>query len=418
MKQQKAVAILTGGGPAPGMNSVVGSVAKTFLQKGFRVIGLHEGYSSLFTKTPRTTDIDFLLADDIFNRGGSFLKMSRFKPTDDNFAKDFNLDFFINNNISLLVTVGGDDTASTANRVAQFLESHNYPVKNIHVPKTIDNDLPLPMGTPTFGYESAKDQGATIGRTVYNDARTSENWFIVAAMGRSAGHLAFGIGTACHYPMIVIPEMFNKTEITVDKIVNLVVSSIIKRKIMGMNYGAAIISEGVFHELSDEEIKKSGVHFTYDDHGHPELGKVSKAHIFNEMIEKRLNELGLKIKSRPVEIGYEVRCQTPCAYDLEYCSLLGMGVYKLYSDGATGCMVFVDTQGEVKPLYLKDLQDPKTGKIPPRLVDVESTKVRLVIDNILNAITEDDYPAASAYVKNPEQFDFYKILAWEKPSCK
>lgn len=409
MKQ--AIAILTGGGPAPGMNSVVGSVAKTFLQKGYRVIGLHEGYSGLFDPTPRTTDIDFMLADDIFNRGGSFLKMSRFKPTAQNFDNDFNLDFFVNNNIVLLVTVGGDDTASTANRIAKFLEAKNYPISNIHVPKTIDNDLPLPDNTPTFGYQSAKAQGTIIGRTVYNDARTSENWFIVAAMGRSAGHLAFGIGTACHYPMIVIPEMFNKTEITVEKIVNLVVSSIIKRKMMGMNYGAAIISEGVFHALSNEEIKKSGVTFSYDDHGHPELGKVSKAHIFNEMIENKLNELKIKVKSRPVEIGYEVRCQTPIAYDLVYCSLLGMGVYKLFSEGKTGCMVYVSQAGNVEPLYLKDLQD-ENGKIPPRLVDVNSPRVQLVLDNILNYITPEDYDRAKIFVPNPEDYDLMNILEW------
>ena len=143
-----AIAILTGGGPAPGMNTVVGSVAKTFLEKGYRVLGLHCGYSSLFTKNPRITEIDFLLADDIFNRGGSFLTMSRFKPTDKNFEEDFNLDLFVKNNIKLLVTVGGDDTASTANRIAKFLEAKKYPIANIHVPKTIDNDLPLPAGSP------------------------------------------------------------------------------------------------------------------------------------------------------------------------------------------------------------------------------------------------------------------------------
>lgn len=410
MKQQ-AIAILTGGGPAPGMNSVVGSVAKTFLQKGYRVIGLHEGYSGLFDSNPRTVDIDFMLADDIFNRGGSFLKMSRFKPKDSDFENKFNLDLFKDNNIVLLVTVGGDDTASTANRIAKFLEAKNYPISNIHVPKTIDNDLPLPANTPTFGYQSAKAQGTVIARTVYNDARTSENWFIVAAMGRSAGHLAFGIGTACHYPMIVIPEMFNKTTITIDKIVNLVVSSIVKRKIMGMNYGAAMVSEGVFHALSDEEIKKSGVTFSYDDHGHPELGKVSKAHIFNEMIENKLNKLGIKVKSRPVEIGYEVRCQTPIAYDLVYCSLLGMGVYKLFSEGKTGCMVYVAQAGGIEPIYLKDLQDA-SGKIPPRLVDIESPRVKLVLDNILNYVTEADYEAAKKYVADPSELDFNKILNW------
>ncbi len=407
-----AIAILTGGGPAPGMNTVVGSVAKTFLEKGFRVIGLHEGYTGLFNKSPRTVDIDYFLADDIFNRGGSYLQMSRFKPSDKDFEENFNLDFFTSNNVKLLVTVGGDDTASTANRIAKFLEAKKYPIANIHVPKTIDNDLPLPGGSPTFGYESALDRGATIGRTVYMDARTSGNWFVLAAMGRSAGHLAFGIGTACHYPMIVIPEMFNKTEITVEKIVNLVISSIIKRKIMCMDYGAAIISEGVFHALSNEEIKKSGVHFSYDDHGHPELGKVSKAHIFNEMIENKLKELGMKVKSRPVEIGYEVRCQTPVAYDLVYCSALGMGVYQLYSEGKTGCMVYVDQAGKVMPLYLKDLQDPATGKIPPRLVDITSDEFKAVIDNILCYITPADYEAAKKYVPNPEAYDFEKILNW------
>ncbi len=394
------------------MNTVVGSVAKTFLNKGYRVVGLHAGYSGLFSKNARTVDIDFLLADDIFNRGGSYLQMSRFKPTDKDFEENFNLDFFTQNNIKLLVTVGGDDTASTANRIAKFLEAKKYPIANIHVPKTIDNDLPLPGGHPTFGYESALDKGATIGRTVYVDARTSGNWFVLAAMGRSAGHLAFGIGEACHYPMIVIPEMFNKTEITVEKIVNLVVSSIIKRKIMGMDYGAAIISEGVFHELSDAEIKKSGINFSYDDHGHPELGKVSKAHIFNEMLEKKLKELGLKVKSRPVEIGYEVRCNTPVAYDLVYCSELGMGVYKLFKEGYTGCMVFVDGAGSVVNLSLKDLQDPETGKIPPRLVNINTDSFKAVIDNILCYITPDDYEAAKKYVNDPAAYDFNKILNW------
>ncbi|MCR5714425.1 MAG: 6-phosphofructokinase [Bacteroidales bacterium] len=410
MKQ--AIAILTGGGPAPGMNTVVGSISKTFLKNGFRVIGLHQGYTGLFNKNPRTTDFDFMLADDIFNRGGSFLKMSRFKPTDKDFQENFNLKFFVDNNVKLLVTVGGDDTASTANRIAKFLTEKQYPIANIHVPKTIDNDLPLPAGSPTFGFQSAQAQGTVIATTVYEDARTSENWFVVAAMGRSAGHLAFGIGTACHYPMIIIPEMFNKTEITVDKIVNMVVSSIIKRKIMGVNYGVAMISEGVFHALSDEEIKKSGIHFSYDEHGHPELGKVSKAHIFNELLEKKLKTLGIKVKSRPVEIGYEVRCQTPTAYDLVYCSLLGLGVYKLFSEGKTGCMVSVDPVGEVSPLYLKDLQDPVTGKIPPRLVNPEGNRVQAVVNDILHYITPEDYEAAKKYVADPETYDFKKILNW------
>ena len=409
---KEAIAILTGGGPAPGMNTVVGSVAKTFLAKGYRVIGLHYGYSGLFNPNPRYEDLDMFRVDYIFNQGGSYLTMSRFKPTEEDFEKNFNLDFFKNNNIKLLVTVGGDDTASTANRIAKFLERMQYPIANIHVPKTIDNDLPLPAGMPTFGYQSAKNAGSVIGRAVYNDARTSANWFVVAAMGRSAGHLAFGIASACHYPMIIIPEMFNKTKITIDKIISLIVSSIIKRKILGMDYGAAMVSEGVFHALDQDEILKSGIHFSYDEHGHPELGKVSKAEMFNTLLEKRCKALGVKVKSRPVEIGYEVRCQTPCAFDLVYCSQLGMGVYKLFSEGKTGCMVYISQEGYVSPLYLKDLQDPDTGKIPPRLVDINADKIHQVIDNLMHYITEADYEEAKAYIENPEEYDFRKILNW------
>ena len=409
---KEAIAILTGGGPAPGMNTVVGSVAKTFLAKGYRVIGLHHGYSGLFNPNPRYEDLDMFRVDYIFNQGGSYLTMSRFKPSDEDFEKNFNLEFFKTNNIKLLVTVGGDDTASTANHIAKFLDAKQYPIANIHVPKTIDNDLPLPAGMPTFGYQSAKNAGSVIGRAVYNDARTSANWFVVAAMGRSAGHLAFGIASACHYPMIIIPEMFNKTKITIDKIISLIVSAIVKRKILGMDYGAAMVSEGVFHALDQDEILKSGIHFSYDDHGHPELGKVSKAEMFNTLLEKRCKALGVKVKSRPVEIGYEVRCQTPCAFDLVYCSQLGMGVYKLFSEGKTGCMVYISQEGYVSPLYLKDLQDPETGKIPPRLVDINADKIHQVIDNLMHYITEEDYEAAKAYLPNPEEYDFKKILNW------
>lgn len=409
---KKSIVILTGGGPAPGMNTVVGSIAKTFISRGYRVLGLHGGYKGLFSIEPNFTEIDFVLADAIFNRGGSFVMMSRYKPTVNDFEQNFNLDFFKENNIQLLVTVGGDDTASTANRVAKFLAEKNYKIANIHVPKTIDNDLPLPMEAPTFGYQSAKAEGARIASTVYEDARTSGNWFVVCAMGRSAGHLAFGIASAAHYPMIVIPEMFNKTTITVDKIIKLAVSSIIKRHILGLSYGSVMISEGVFHELSDEELKKSGVNFSFDEHGHPELGKVSKAHIFSEMVEAKLKQLNISTKIRPVEIGYEVRCQQPVAFDLVYCTRLGMGVYQLFKSGETGCMVYINEYGDAKPLYLKDLQDPQTGKIPPRGVNINSEKIQAIFDNIMHYVTEEDYAAAKEIFADPSEYDFKKILNW------
>lgn len=406
-----SVIILCGGGPAPGMNTVVCSVAKTFLANDYRVIGLHGGYSGLFSNNPRIEDIDFFKADAYFNRGGSYLQMSRFKPTDEDFEKNFNLKLFTDNDIRLLVTVGGDDTASTANRIAKFLEKKQYPIANIHVPKTIDNDLPLPENTPTFGFNSAKDEGAHIARTAYEDARTSGNWLIISAMGRSAGHLALGIGEATHCPMTIIPEMFNNTKIGIDKIIKLTLSAIIKRKLLGIDYGTVVVAEGVFHDLDPQEIAATGANLTFDEHGHPELGKISKAVMFNDILEREFHKLGLKIKTRPIEIGYDVRCQDPIAFDLTYCSELAMGVYELFSKGETGCMVFVDHDGNAKPLYLHDLQNEE-GKIPPRRVAINGGTAQNYYSHICHYITPEDYEAARKYVSNPEEYDFKKILGW------
>ena len=405
METKNTVAILCSGGPAPGINSVISSIAKSFLKEGWRVIGINEGTKTIFSDKPEFVEFDFSFADYIYNRGGSVLRKSRYKPND----SEFNTKFLTKHNVKLLVTIGGDDTASTANRIAKYLRDNKVDVKNIHVPKTIDNDLPLPDRLPTFGYETAKNEGTNIAQTVYEDARSSGNWFVVSVMGREAGHLAFGIGTACHYPLVIIPEMFRGKKITFCKIVDMMVSSILVRKTIGVHHGAIIISEGVFHFMDDSEIENCGINLTYDEHGHPELGTVSKAHIFNVLLQKKLKELGIDVKSRPVEIGYEIRSCHPTAFDMNYCTMLGMGVKKLFDEGHTGCIVVAKANGEFLPLYLKDITDPETGKVKTRLVDVEAQDYLLAFDN-MHYLKEKHYKAAKEFVNNPEDYDLEKIL--------
>ncbi|MFC1733229.1 6-phosphofructokinase [candidate division KSB1 bacterium] len=406
MKEKNTVAILCSGGPAPGINSVISSIAKSFLKEGWRVVGINEGTKTIFSDKPEFVEFDFTYADYIYNRGGSVLRMSRYKPKDG----EFNTKFFTKHNVKLLVTIGGDDTASTANRIAKYLRDNKVDVKNIHVPKTIDNDLPLPDRLPTFGYETAKNEGTHIAQTVYEDARSSGNWFVVSVMGREAGHLAFGIGTACHYPLVIIPEMFRGKKITFHKIIDMMVSSILVRKTIGVNHGAIMISEGVFHFMDESEIANCGVNFTFDDHGHPELGTVSKAHIFNVLLQKKLKELGIDVKSRPVELGYEIRACHPSAFDMNYCTMLGMGVKKLFDEGHTGCIVVAKANGEFSPLYLKDIADSKTGKVKTRLVDVKAQDYQLAFDN-MHYLKEKHYKEAKKFVPHPEDYDLEKILA-------
>jgi len=405
-----AVVILCAGGPAPGINAVIASVAKIFLSKGWDVIGLHGGYGPLFREEERNhyQKIDLKMADRIHGTGGSALRMSRYKPKD----SEFKTDFFVSHNVKLLVTVGGDDTASTAGRIANYLQANDVQVSNIHVPKTIDNDLPLPEGIPTFGYRTAQEEGSRITLTIGEDARTTGNWFVMSAMGREAGHLAFGIGEACHAAMIIVPEMFNKVECTFERITRMMVSSIIKRSILGLDYGVIIISEGVFHFFSENEIKNCGIHFSYDEHGHPELGTISKGEVFNTLLQRKLRELGSKIKSRPNDLGYELRCVRPIAFDLAYCTQLGTGVYDLYTAGKSGCMVSLNKEDQIRPVYLKDVQDPITGKVRPRLLTIESQHSMQVINSLLHYLTPADYEAAKKWLPDPEEYDFKKILGW------
>lgn len=403
---QKAIAIICAGGPAPGINTVVSSLAKVFLKENYKVLGVHHGYQGLFSENVPIKEFDFDHADRIFSRGGSTLIMSRFKPKE----SDFKTAFFEKYNVKLLVTIGGDDTASTANRLTKFLKDKGLDIANIHVPKTIDNDLPLPGRNPTFGFHSAKDEGVKIGNTMYEDARTTQSWLLMSSMGRSAGHMAFGIGTACHFPMIIIPEMFNNTRPTVGKIVKLMVSTIVKRQIEGIHYGVIIISEGVFHALSEQELKSSGIKFTYDAHGHPELGNVSKANFFNVLLQEKLHELNIEVKSRPNDVGYELRCCRPIGFDLTLCTLLGIGVQKLFQAGKSGCIVSADAEGNITPIYLSDHED-ENGKVRPRLVNMDSEIAKLCFNN-LEYITPDDYVRAADVLDQPELYDFRKILSW------
>ena len=294
-------------------------------------------------------------------------------------------------------------------RLTKYLAAHQVNIRNIHVPKTIDNDLPLPEGIPTFGFTSAKEMGVTIGKVIKAEASTTQNWYLLMSMGREAGHLAFEIGKGIHASMIIIPEMFNKTQITIDKIVRLIISSMIKRRIVGQKFGVVVVGEGIFHFLQDEDIASSGITFDYDAHGHPELSEVSKAHVISKILKNRLKELNLDIICRPVEVGYSLRCVDPSAFDLTYCTTLGIGVKKLYDEGHSGCMVAVNLEEEVIPVYLKDVED-EHGKIRTRLVNIDKEVVRQTLAENIYYLTAQDRSLARKWLADPEPFEYERIL--------
>ena len=336
---KEAIAILTGGGPAPGMNTVVGSVAKTFLAKGYRVIGLHYGYSGLFNPNPRFEDMDFVKSDFIFNQGGSYLTMSRFKPTDKDFEENFNLSFFQDNNIKLLVTVGGDDTASTANRIAKFLEAKQYPIANIHVPKTIDNDLALTDHTPGFG-SAAKYIGTSM-KEIIRDGFCLEYpkglVTIVEIMGRNAGWLtgaaALSKGEDCEGPdLIYLPELtfdINNFKSRVEKLLKKKTSVVIA------------VSEGI-RTADGNYVCELGKDINFvDSFGHKQLSGTASylAHYIAA-------ELGAK--TRAIELSTLQRAGSHLAsrVDILEAYQVGGAAVKAADEGDSGMMVTLERTSE------------------------------------------------------------------------
>ena len=183
-----------------------------------------------------------------------------------------------------------------------------------------------------------------------------------------------------------------------------------KRLIKNIHYGVVIISEGVFHILDIKEIEDAGINFTYDAHGHPELGNVSKSVAFNNLLQNELRELGIEIKTRPTDIGYELRCCRPIGFDLTLCTLLASGVVRLFKEVKSACIINANSTGDIEPLYLANIQD-ENGKVPPRLVNIESDLARLCFKN-LDFLEVTDLADANKYLDNPEDYLFSSILYW------
>ena len=280
--------------------------------------------------------------------------------------------------VTALVTIGGDDTAFSASHVAK---RSNGKIKVAHVPKTIDNDLPLPGSTPTFGYETARHYGVQIVRNLIEDARTTSRWYIIISMGRAAGHLALGIAKASAATLSVISEEFRGRQVTVDEICDIIIGSIIKRKAEGSQYGVVVLAEGLIEAIGEKglvasvpagELERFGK-VVRDEHGHLRLGEIEFGRLMKELLSHRLEKLGIKMTFIDKDLGYELRCADPIPFDAEYTRDLGYAAVKFLRSAEAekyGAIIsFVD--GKMNPLPFEKMLDPKTGRMQNRRVNVD-----------------------------------------------
>lgn len=369
MDHHNNLAILVGGGPAPGINSVIGAATIRARLEGIEVVGVRDGFEWLMQG-----DIDHVMplsieaVSRIHFRGGSYLGIARANPTTDPRLLENTITSLLRLNVSQLVTIGGDDTAFSAMKLEQHAAGR---IRVVHVPKTIDNDLDLPPQVDTFGYQSARHYGVDIVKNLMVDAKTTSRWYFVIAMGRKAGHLALGIGKSVGATVTLISEEFS-SPIRLNNIVDTLAASIIKRLSGGRRDGVAIIAEGVVLDVAEGDL--AGLHEAErDDHGHLRIAEVNLGEILKAQVVARLREFGIKTTIAAKNIGYELRCADPIPFDMEYARDLGYCAAKYLLAGGNAAMISMQG-GHFVPIPFSEMIDGQTGRTRVRLVDITSTR--------------------------------------------
>jgi 6-phosphofructokinase 1 len=364
MKDMKTLAILVGGGPAPGINAVIAAATIEGRNHGLRVLGCMDGFKWLVEgDTDHVTDLEINDTSRIHFDGGSILRTSRTNPTKTPEGVNRVAETLRRLNVDHLITIGGDDTAFAASRVAKAMDRLTV----AHVPKTIDNDLPLPSDIPTFGFTTATNLGKELVRNLMQDAATTERWFFVTVMGRRAGHLALGIGGAAAATLTVIGEEFAEPQIPLDRLVDLLEGAIIKRRAQGREHGVAILAEGLAEKLDPATLGP----VERDAFGNVRLSELELGRILKEHVTASLRERGIKVTIVAKDLGYELRCAPPGAHDIQYCRSLGYWATRFLLEGGSSAMVTIQA-GRLVPIPFGLMLDPKTGRIRVRFVEVDS----------------------------------------------
>jgi len=368
--QAKKLAILVGGGPAPGINSVISAATIRAQIEGVDVLGIRDGFEWIMEgNIDHITPLSIASVSRIYFRGGSHIGISRANPTKNPQHLENTVISLLRLNVSMLITIGGDDTAFSAMKLEQKAGGR---IRVVHVPKTIDNDLDLPHYVDTFGYQTARHYGVDIVKSLMVDAKTTSRWYFVIAMGRKAGHLALGIGKAAGATLTLIPEEFEGQRIKLRSIVDTLVGAIIKRLSYGRRDGVAIIAEGLVLDLDPEDLAQVE-DVERDAHGNVRIAEVNIGEILKAEVTKRLKTFGIKSTVVAKNVGYELRCADPVPFDMEYTRDLGYCASKYLLSGGNAVMISMQG-GHFVPVPFGEMIDAETGRARIRLVDIHSTR--------------------------------------------
>ena len=368
----KKLAILVGGGPAPGINSVIGAATIRCALRGIEVVGIHDGFERIMRgNIEHVTPLSIDDVSRIHFRGGSHIGLSRANPTLDPQHLETAVISLLRLNVSQLITIGGDDTVYSAMKLE---EKAGGRISVAHVPKTIDNDLDLPAYVDTFGFQTARHLGVDEVKNLMVDALTTNRWYFIITMGRKAGHLALGIGKAAGATLTLIPEEFDGRSIRMREVVDTLVGAIIKRASSDHLHGVAVIAEGLVLGIDPADL--AGIdNVERDDHGNLRISEFNLGETLKGQVAKRLKEFKFTLKATIVakNIGYELRCADPIPLDMEYTRDLGYCAAEFLLSGGNAAVITMQGAHFV-PVPFPQMLDAATGRPKVRLVDTRSTR--------------------------------------------
>jgi ATP-dependent phosphofructokinase / diphosphate-dependent phosphofructokinase len=417
---QHKLAILVGGGPAPGINSVIGAAVIRARLQDVEVLGIRDGFEWIMQG-----DIDHVVPLDIADvsrihfRGGSHIGISRANPTAHSEHLDNALMALLRLGVTQLITIGGDDTAFSAMKLEERAAGR---LQVVHVPKTIDNDLDLPAHVDTFGYQTARHLGVDIVKNLMVDARTTSRWYYVIAMGRKAGHLALGIGKSVGATITLIPEEFAGQKVRLKSFVDTLAGAIIKRLSDGRRDGVAVIAEGLVLRIDPHDLARLD-EVERDAHGHIRIDEINLGELLKEQVRQRLKDVGIKTTIVAKNIGYELRCADPIPFDMEYTRDLGYCAAKHLFSGGNADMVSLEG-GHFVAIPFRKLLDAETGRTKVRMVDVRSTRYAIARRYMIR-LRRDDFQDPHELAKlaatcgfSPEKFrgEFAYLVEDEPPA--
>jgi len=371
----KKIGIVVGGGPAPGINGVIHSATIEAINNGLEVVGIYDGFKHLMQGVMVGKPLTINDVSRIHLDGGSILRLSRANPTKAEESLNKCVRTLIEARICCLLVVGGDDTAYSAYRVARYAEEHmGLTIRTVHVPKTIDNDLPLPEGIRTFGFETAREMGTRIVMNLMEDALTGQRWFLVVTMGRKAGHLALGIGKSSGATLTLIPEEWMDRQIRLQEVVDILATSLLKRLAEGKQHGLALVAEGVIEQISPEDLDVLD-NVERDAYGHIRLSEINFSDILKKALRRELHNLGIDVRLVNKDLGYELRCADPIAFDIDYTRSLGEAAVDFLLGGGSHATITIQ-QNQIVPIPFEEMMDPETGRTKVRQVNIDSFTYR------------------------------------------